>query len=315
MGEKSKIEWTDATWNPTRGCSLVSEGCRNCYAMRVAHRFNGVGQPYEGLTNENGKWNGNIRLVPEKLDEPLRWKRARMVFVDSMSDLFHDDVPFEFIDRVFAVMNMTRFQLPLPADPYQAKRWHTYQLLTKRPKRMAEYLDSRSPRHYRNGEHPLFKHRDLARGKGSALMNSSAVLSWPLPNVWLGVSVEDQATADERIPHLLKCPAAVRFLSAEPLLGAIDLRQVSQLQSGHKLGHYIDWVIVGGESGHGARPCDALWVHSIVEQCRAASVPCFVKQLGSNSVLADASNRQPWKDKKGGDAEEWPEKLRVREWP
>lgn len=175
MSTHSKIEWTDRTWNPIRGCSLVSPGCTNCYAMRQVHRFDHPGGPYEGLTRmtEHGPvWTGKVRVVEEALAEPPSWRKPCRVFVNSMSDLFHEGVPAEFIDRVFAVM--------------QLARRHTFQILTKQPHRMA--------------------------------------LHRPPANVWLGVSVENQATADERIPLLLQTPAAVRFLSVEPLLEAVDLR-------------------------------------------------------------------------------------------
>ncbi len=178
--QKNGIVWTDETWNPLRGCSRVSEGCRNCYAESVARRFDGPGLPYEGLIASGGQWNGQIKLVPEKLDEPLRWQRPRRIFVNSMSDLFHPNVPNEYIDRVFAVMALAS--------------QHTFQVLTKRPERMLEYLNRRTT----------------------------------MPNVWLGVSIENQVTADERIPLLLQTPAAVRWVSAEPLLRPVDLFHVHE---------------------------------------------------------------------------------------
>ena len=212
MSDKSAIEWTDATWNPTRGCSLVSEGCRNCYAMHWAHRFSGPGQPYAGLVSESGKWNGNMRLVRPMLTKPFAWKRPRRIFVNSMSDLFHEGVIWDWLDEVFAVM-------------YDCQ-WHTFQVLTKRPERMLEYL-SRSRPIVRIAHKAwwLLQRRDTEKAKIVSPEDIAADLfqCWPLPNVHLGVSVEDQATADARIPHLLRTPAAVRFLSAEPLLGEIDL--------------------------------------------------------------------------------------------
>jgi protein gp37 len=289
VSQNSAIEWTDATWNPVRGCSRVSEGCRHCYAEGVAARFSGPGRPYEGLarfTPGGPKWTGVIRLVPEVLEEPLRWKRPRRVFVNSMSDLFHEDVPDDFIDDVFGVMAL-------------AKR-HTFQVLTMRAGRMRRFFD-RAP--------------DRAA----------------LPNVWLGVSVEDQRAAADRIPHLIDTPAATRFVSAEPLLGPVDLTNIEVVAPeppngpgvwldalrghvkgpGDMLGVRIAWVIAGGESGRGARPCSVGWVRSLVGQCRSAAVPVFVKQLGAhwatdNTALGDA---------KGGDPQEWPEDLRVRQWP
>jgi protein gp37 len=256
----TRIDWADKFWNPVRGCSPVSEGCRNCYAMRQAHRFSGPGQPYEGLTHAvpgNGpKWTGEVRCVPELLDAPLEWRRSQRVFVNSMSDLFHSDVPMEFILRVWKTMA-------------ESPR-HTYQILTKRPDHMAHLLT-----HWMR----------------PALSISLVRHTWPFPNVWLGVSVEDQANADYRIPLLLRTPAAVRFVSCEPLLGPVDLARaawgagepppplsVQAAQCDSALDG-LDWVIVGGESGPGARPCNVGWVRSIVRQCRDAGVPVFVKPI------------------------------------
>lgn len=215
----SKIEWTDATWNPVRGCTKISPGCKYCYAERFAERFRGVrGHPFErGF---------DIRMVPHKLAEPLRWSEPRMVFVNSMSDLFHDEVPESYISRVATTMCLAR--------------WHTYQVLTKRSARLKELLTGR-----------------LRAAAGE-------------PHIWWGVSVEDRKYGLPRIADLQSTPAAVRFLSVEPLLedlGELPLRGVS-------------WVIVGGESGPGARPMAEEWVLSIREQCRAARVPFFFKQWG-----------------------------------
>jgi protein gp37 len=307
VSDGSAIEWTDASWNPVRGCSRVSEGCRHCYAEGVAARFSKPGAPYEGLarfTPQGPRWTGKIRLVPELLEQPLRWRKPRRVFVNSMSDLFHEDVPDSFIDAVF---------LTMIAAPQ-----HTFQILTKRAARMRRWFEARwsgvesvriaSPR--KTPERP-----------------------WPLPNVWLGVSVEDQAAADERIPELLAAPAAVRFLSCEPLLGPVDLDGLSVPRPGGEWrfsalrpdtdpgddecfrGARVDWVIVGGESGFRARPLEVEWARSIVEQCRAAGVPAFVKQLGAAWASAEARGPAGFTDPKGGDPEEWPEDLRVREWP
>ena len=311
---KGGIAWTYETWNPICGCSMVSTGCANCYAEKVAVRFGGKGGPYEG-TVTNGRWNGTIKLVEEHLTDPLRWKRPRRVFVNSMSDLFHPNCPDEWVDRIFAVMAMSP--------------QHTFQILTKRPERMAEYLFDRE----------TWIAQEVERRKWKATVDFDAsdlhLPEWPLPNVWLGTSVENQATADDRIPHLLNCLAAVRFLSVEPLLGPVDLTRL-----GFAWGEpnprsnisRIDWVIAGGESGAVARPCNVEWVRSIVAQCKAAGVPCFVKQLGSN-VYSDtetwwkaedvgakcksAAGGVSWKlnDSKGGDQSEWPKDLRVREWP
>lgn len=278
----SKIQWTDRTWNPVRGCSLVSTGCANCYAMKQAHRFSGKGKPYEGLTEIGPfgpRWNGKIRLIPDALKEPLHWKKPQRVFVNSMSDLFHEDVPREFLK---AVMGVT---MDCPQ--------HAFQILTKRPQRMREVV--------------------------------TELNGFP-SNVWLGVSVENQTTADERIPILLETPAAVRFISAEPLLGPIDLLNLRdgtfnaldgidfELIGGDQP-EQLSWVIVGGESGPGARPCDLGWIRSIKEQCQAAKVPVFVKQLGRIPLFDRDESVRHLKDKKGGDMAEWPEDLRVREFP
>lgn len=333
MSTHSKIEWTDKTWNPVRGCSLVSAGCANCYAMKQAHRFSGKDQPYEGLTEigpHGPRWTGQITLVPNALDEPLRWRKPCRVFVNSMSDLFHEAVPDDFIDRVFAVMALMSE--------------HTFQILTKRPQRMLRYLTC----HASGGRHVW------SACQAITLPNKRAT-SWPLPNVWLGVSIEDQKTADERIAELLQTPAAVRFVSYEPALGPVDLTSMLEdyrclcggaiyrvQRPAHHEWHCshcgeirsaairpgVDWVIVGGESGPGARPCDVAWVRSIVQQCQAAGVPVFVKQLGTRPVTSEVVfdtdrgiNGQTvttaivLRDKKGGEPAEWPTDLRVREFP
>lgn len=289
MGTKTKIEWTEATWNPVRGCSIVSEGCRNCYAMRMAHRSNRPGGAYEGLTRigpHGPTWTGDVRFVPELLDYPLRLRKPHRIFVNSMSDLFHEKVSFEQISEVFAVMALAP--------------QHTFQLLTKRLERAGEFFQSLSPGNHRE----VLK---LARFVESRY-TIPANYEWPLKNVWLGVSVEDQKTADERIPLLLETPAAVRWISAEPLLGPINLDgfldfeypHCSGFVNGHvdegyctKCGGHItdsihtnpgsklDWVVVGGESGPGARPMHPDWVRSLRNQCAAAGVPFFFKQWGA----------------------------------
>ncbi|MBK6808495.1 MAG: phage Gp37/Gp68 family protein [Sandaracinaceae bacterium] len=219
MSDGSAIEWTDATWNPVRGCTKVSPGCKHCYAETFAERWRGIpNHPYgQGF---------DLRLVPEKLGEPLRWKRPRRIFVNSMSDLFQDGIDDDFIRAVFETMN--------------AAHWHTYQVLTKRAERL----------------------RDVAARLPETLVHQE--------HIWLGVSVEDRRYGVPRIDVLRSVPAAVRFLSVEPLLedlGELDL-------SG------IHWVIVGGESGPGARAMSAHWVESIQRQCKAQRVPFFFKQWG-----------------------------------
>lgn len=270
----TKIEWTDETWNPTVGCSKVSPGCDNCYAIRVAAR--GMSPEHHGLTErrmtEDGDllppdWTGEVRCLPERLGIPLRWRKPRRVFVDSMSDLFHPQVPDEFIADVFAVMGLARE--------------HTFQVLTKRPRRMAEWIAGAR-------DDVLIAGDAIAQDESTGLSNSDRAswrsstgawqpwCSWPLPNVWLGTSVEDQHQADRRIPHLLATPAAVRFLSCEPLLGPIEMGMVPGLQDERG----IDWVIVGGESGPGARPMHPEWARGLRDQCVAAGVPFHFKQAG-----------------------------------
>lgn len=243
MSDASKIEWTDATWNPVTGCTKVSPGCDHCYAETLYERFNGKGSF------------ATVTLHPDRLDVPLRWRKPRRVFVNSMSDLFHDDVPDEFIVEVFARM------------------WwspqHTFQILTKRHGRMRSLLPKI--------EAPLReRERDLA------LVDCPTPLTWPLPNVWLGVSTEDQKWADIRIPALLDTPAAVRWISAEPLLGPIDLGAwtVPDASKTKPCIPGLDWVVVGGESGAFARPMHPVWARSLRDQCQLAGVPFLFKQWG-----------------------------------
>lgn len=230
MGDKTGIEWTDATWNPVVGCSKVSPGCDNCYAIGMSARIEAMAAgadrttPYEGIVDD-GDWTGLVRTVPERLDQPLRWKRPRRIFVNSMSDLFHPDVPTRFIDAVFKVMA-------------QASH-HQFQVLTKRPQRMRE--------HFNRGQSPTY----------------------PSDNVWLGTSIELDKYLF-RAEHLESTPAAVRFLSLEPLLGPLPSLTLDG----------INWIIVGGESGPKARPMHIEWVRDIRDQCVDAGVPFFFKQWG-----------------------------------
>jgi len=217
MGMKSTIEWTESTWNPVTGCTKVSPGCAHCYAERMANRLQAMGQP----NYVNGF---EVTLHEQALDLPLRWKKPQMIFVNSMSDLFHEQVPFDFIRRVFAVM--------------EEASWHRFQVLTKRSARLAEL---------------------------------TPVLPWP-ENVWMGVTVESEEFAF-RMDHLRTVPSAVRFLSLEPLLGAVPEMDLTG----------VHWVIAGGESGPGARPVKAAWVRDVMRQCRAAEVPFFFKQWGGQN--------------------------------
>jgi protein gp37 len=312
---KSKIQWTDATWNPTRGCTRVSPGCENCYAERQAIRH--VHSGYADLVRYNHidgspRWTGKIRLVPEKLDEPLRWRKPRMVFVDSMSDLFHEDVPDRFIEEAFSVMALAH--------------QHTFQVLTKRPDRMAAFLNDREGKyHWSMIEGGAQRRHHERTGEDPS---EWLAVHGPLPNVWLGVSVENQKYADERIRLLLKTPAAVRFVSCEPLLGPVDLSLHLKAEEASAMAFFnsrawhraLHWIIVGGESGPGARPCSIEWIRSIVRKCKESGTPCFVKQVGANPSLklspySDQLFHGLVRDRKGGDPMEWPPDLRVRQWP
>jgi protein gp37 len=345
------IEWADFVWNPVRGCSRVSAGCGGsdgggCYAERQAYRFSGPGGPYEGLI------------------EPLRWKKPRRIFVDSMSDLFHEAFPFEYIAEVFAIMAIS------PR--------HTYQILTKRPERAVEFFRwlSDDPAEKIgdaafNSETIAFEDIDCtisnyingwSRFKEYEDGNpcNGTVKRWPLPNVWIGTSISNQPDADKNIPTLLQIPAAVRFVSCEPLLGPIDLTPwlwshmpIASLSPfavevrDEFRRNLLHWVIVGAESGPKARPCNVAWIRSAVEQCKAAGTACFVKQLGANVIdrndvgfegdeldhwpveisrdgRVEHLTPQNWqgdpvrirlRDRKGGDWNEWPNDLRVRQFP
>lgn len=344
----TKIEWTrgddgtpGTTWNPVTGCTKVSPGCKHCYAETIAKRFWAKQYPpvpSGRVLDFRARRFTDVQTHADRLDQPLRWRSPKRVFVNSMSDLFHEDVSDSFIWQVFNVMRRAE--------------QHTFQVLTKRPERALDWFRFIRP------------------------TVEAGAFPWPLPNVHLGVSCENQETADERIPLLLQTPAAVRFVSAEPLLAPVDLRIGRWLPAigGPKVNlsrpwegppPSLDWCIVGGESGPGARPMYLSWARSIVEQCRAAGVACFVKQLGARPYdtmkvpfhsfehwvakaqtwlhvtdrCIDACGREcaigadfmrardqgtfpvaiyrrlPLRDRKGGDMEEWPEDLRVREFP
>lgn len=282
MSAKTGIEWTDSTWNPILGCSRVSEGCRHCYAEAIARRFgrqsDGSKKPtvYYGLTqivNGAAVWTGKI-VETRQLLQPLSWRKPRRVFVNSMSDLFHENVTDEQRDRIFAVM-------------FAAPR-HTFQVLTKRPRVMLDYFSEDNPRYTAR------KIVDAAHAMGIWDHVFDCDVYFPLTNVWLGVSVENQETADERIPLLLQTPADVRFISAEPLLGPIDLRALgggsydSLISTNEGLCPGLDWVICGGESGPRARSMRPDWARSLRDQCVAACVPFFFKQWGEWAPTTDA---------------------------
>lgn len=284
----TKIEWTDETWNPVTGCTKVSDGCKHCYAERTWKRLSA-----NPATAYYGRKFTDVQCHPEKLDQPLRWTKPRRIFVNSMSDLFHEDVPFEFIASVFAIMGVTTR--------------HTYQILTKRPERMLEFFkwahEEFAPDDFAADDR-IFdhwpKHVPWER-------YDSCGPRYPYENVWLGVSVENQQTADERIPLLLQTPAAVRWLSIEPMLGVIDLTNIvsPELRPTHPYdpivsydvltGHMkgpddiglpkLDWIVLGGESGPKARPMHPEWVRSVRDQCQAAEVPFFFKQWGEHRYI------------------------------
>ncbi len=288
MGDNSTIEWTDATWNPITGCTIVSPGCANCYAMKLAGTRLKNHPTRIGLTKPSKAgpvWTGEVRFNEKALLEPLKWKRHRMIFVCAHGDLFHESVPDAWIDKVFAVMALCP--------------QHTFQVLTKRSARMRAYFTDDAA--WRNRQ-TVIARNGLA---GVKVYFGPMPTITPLPNVWLGVSAERQQEADARIPDLLATPAAVRFVSLEPLLGQIDLtrivreapagsdkwwdalRGVSHEWDRSRSGGWggvapgkLDWVIVGGESQAGARPMHPDWARAIRDQCAAADVPFFFKQWG-----------------------------------
>lgn len=329
MGDKSKIQWTDATWNPIRAnvhteqgelngwaCQKVSPGCANCYAETM-NRRRGTREPYDG------KGAASIYLDEEFMLAPFRWSRPRMIFPCSMTDLFWAAVPDEWIGRVYGVMLLT------PR--------HSYQVLTKRAGRMARYLQRQS--HMLDGAawsavrarlQGVNVDVDVKPVEEEWKVDPHGPADWPLPNVWNGVSVENQVSMDFRAADIIDvaCNSAVTFLSLEPLIGPVVV-PAEVLDA-------VDWVIVGGESGPRARPCEVSWIKAILRQCRTAEVACFVKQLGAVPLVMGGGARD-WPrtvemvrheqdgcahlfrprlvHTKGGDPDEWPERLRVREWP
>ena len=333
MGDDTNIGWTDSTWNPTRGCTRVSEGCRNCYAESVANRFSGEGQPYEGLTqlSRSGRprWTGKVIVAPKAVDQPLRWVRPRMIFVNSMSDLFHEQIPDSFLRLVFSIM-VTAHHM----------RGHVFQVLTKRPKRMMEFVNSLR---WADGIVPM-----EISGRKHLLLRVAAPNDMELPDnhetgcpdgIWLGTSVENQNAAEERIPWLLRTNVSTRFLSIEPQLEEVDLSDVSgenvldpecwgdckcddlwgpepgcRRNGGDgTLTRKVSWVISGGESGRSARPFQLGWGRLLAEQCAEAGVPFFFKQAGT--LPMEGPTRVLFKAKKGEDPEEWPAELRHQAFP
>jgi protein gp37 len=346
---ESSIEWTEKTWNPVVGCTMVSPGCAHCYAETMAKRLKAMAladlaigkdpgrkRHYVDVIGENGKWNGKLAEVPEALADPFGWKYRQLIFVNSMSDLFHESLPFEFVDRVFGTM-------------YQA-HWHTFQALTKRADRMEEYFsDPERPLKIAAASYSEWAAREPAKSVyvSNADVAEDILDNWPLPNVWLGVSVEREKEAHQRIGHLIDTPAAVRFLSIEPILEEVHWLTIAQTAlkargnpaaGPQDVAKALHWVIVGGESGPGARACDVTAVRHVVRQCKQSGVACFVKQFGAYPVLpTNLAEFQQWpegtkvgnprnepglngrvlllKNGKGGDPAEWPAELQVRQWP
>jgi protein gp37 len=280
MADDSRIEWTDATWNIVTGCSVISPGCTNCYAQRLAGTRLQHHPSRVGLTTGSRSgpvWNGQVRFNQQWVHQPLEWKRPRKIFVCAHGDLFHPAVPNSWIDRVFAVMALA---------PH-----HTFTVLTKRADRMNAYMLPRTRRSAWQENAEALAHAQIEP------------LPYPLPNVWLGVSVEDQARAGDRIPYLLDTPAAVRWVSAEPLLGPVDFRRY--------IGHIItavdsrdtellvppvrlDWIIVGGESGPGWRNMAAEWARVIRDHCSDAGVAFFMKQMAGRRAVPDDLLIRQW---------------------
>lgn len=337
---ESSIEWTDATWNPVRGCALTSPGCSNCYAMKFAHRFSGKGKPYDGLTRQRAKggpvWTGEFRFVPEMLSLPMRTRKPTTWFVNSMSDLFGDGVSNEQIAAVFGVM---------AACPR-----HTFQVLTKRAARMAEWFrwvaeQAKGERMIRgaksvvcaaaedamslpatgllafgadNSATPAERKEQTRRNEDAFAIYQAHIVNagigWPLSNVWIGVSVENQEWADKRVPHLLRVPAAVRFVSYEPALDRVQLRMIgSDGQSAYDAlggirrhddgtpingteGPRLSWVIAGAESGQGARPMSEEWARSMRDDCAGTGVAFFYKQRvdGGKKVSLPMLDGRQW---------------------
>ncbi|MBS1170125.1 MAG: phage hypothetical protein [Burkholderiaceae bacterium] len=289
---KSKIEWTDSTWSPVTGCTPISTGCQNCYAKREV----------ESRWSKNpksvffGREFSDVQCHESELSRPLHWKKPRKIFVCPRADLFHPDVPFEFIDHVFAVVALAP--------------QHTFQVLTKRADRMHEYLTSKN------------RHDPIIDAMNAMFNIRAAALKWPLPNIWFGITAENQQAADSRIHLLLQCPAAVHFVSVEPMVGAVDIRR-HLLSTYDKAAHdfqmlpgldrtdKLDWVICGGESGSRARPMHPDWPRSLRDQCDEAGVPFMLKQWGKWKPYVNESHythcgdeKQPhaWVDSETGDS-------------
>ncbi|MFZ5896789.1 MAG: DUF5131 family protein [Myxococcota bacterium] len=302
------IEWATKVWNFVRGCRRVSAGCGGpcgeggCYAEREAYRFSAPGLPYHGLVTlgtHGPRWTGKGSFIVEKLWDPFKWQlrpdgSRHRVFVNSMSDLFFEAFSNEQIAAGFGVMaTCPRHNfIVLTKRASRARDW--YRWLQERPLALSE------------GEARVCVEEAYALERGTDRMLNAKPQPWPLPNVWIGPSAENQETYNQRVPLMVHAvPAAVHCASLEPLLGPIDLRATGRL--------HLDWVIVGGESGYRARPCALEWIESIVEQCDAERIPVFVKQLGANATLRGKPFRQV--NRKGADMAEWPAYLRCRDFP
>lgn len=314
---ETAIEWTERSWNPVVGCSLATPGCTHCYAMTMAARIERMGTAphYAGLTQPTkagAVWTGKLAMAPEHvLLEPLRRKKPTTYFVNSMGDLFHEDVPDAWIDSVFAVVVLAR----------ALGQRHTMQILTKRAGRMRAYFEAgrealaeRWATACRDQLNLTVNHDDDPEAGACAIVNSvndllgqGRNIGWPLRDVWLGVSAEDQKRADERIPDLLATPAAIRFVSAEPLLGPVDIAAAMATDAGLRVlfakqarGELasergsIHWIIVGGESGPQARPMHPAWARSIRDQCAAAGTAFFFKQWGEHRLVPSYDGSEEW---------------------
>jgi protein gp37 len=310
-------------WNLAHGCSKVSAGCKHCWAERMAVR-------HRNASTRGGKWSGNVVTFPKRLEQPLHWRKPRVVAVQFMGDVFHDDMTDDFLDSVFGVMWACRY---LGAEAYPG---HTFLLLTKRPGRGAEYM-----RQDRRRKHAQAAVRYGGGIDPDALYDSIAFATAPHPRIWVGISAEDQETLDARWPMLAEVPAAKHWISVEPMLGSVELKchGCGQDVQSHRApdqggcsGWFPDLVVAGGESGPGARPCDIGWMRSLRRQCGDAGVPFHLKQLGAVPVtigeptgnfrthngrrqMEIVADRYPITDSKGANPDEWPPDLRVREWP
>lgn len=312
MADRTSIEWTDATWNPTTGCSRVSEGCRNCYAEGIAQRFSAPGAAYHGYASRvpspRSAWTGRVEINLKALPRPLAWQKPRRIFVNSMSDLFHENLHTDSIALVYGY-----------AIAAHHIRGHTFQVLTKRAARMRDVLKSEEFWDVANATAAALVLQHLKK-RGTDAARTIQEYDWhmPPPGIWLGISVEDQRAADERIPLLLEAPAKLHFLSCEPLLGPLLIRQrLERVPVGPCQWPYpppsIKWVISGGESGRGARPSHPEWHRMLRDQCADAGVPYFFKQWGawapppdgwgSHKMQTDGTMRQKDGTIRGSDAE------------